>query len=226
MKNKKTIAAFFDFNNTLYNGVVAIDFIFYLVRSGNLRELHLRDILTGPKLLYYYTLDKLNFGERYSINRKIYKNVRGWDSRWVESISGKFFERSGSGKLFNDTIKILNLHKKENHKVIIVTSALKEIINPVKKWTGVDDIIATEINSKNGIYTGKIKKLPVGKNRATLIRKYCNHNNINIVKSFAYSDHHSDIPLLESVGNPVAVNPDRMLIARAVERGWKIMYSN
>ena len=83
--------------------------------------------------------------------------------------------------------------------------------------------MATEIEIKNGIYTGIIKELPIGKNRIKVIRKYCNKYNIDLSKSYAYSDHFSDIPLLESVGNAIATKPDSKLKAYALKKGWKII---
>ena len=219
MKPKK-IAAFFDFDGTLYNGVVAFDFLKFLALN---RILKIREIASLSKLLYYYALDKFSLAERYDTNKKIYQKIIGWNASLLELNSKKFLESRIDKKLFRNIVKILVNHKENGHEVIIVTTALKEIISPIKKLIKIDDIIATEVEIKNGLYTGKIKSLPVGKNRIIIIKEYCKKHNIDIKKSYAYSDHFSDIPLLENIGNPVAVNPDRKLKIYALKKGWGII---
>lgn len=220
MKKNKTIAAFFDFDGTVYNGVVAFDFLIFLVRNN---KFGLNDIMELPALVCYYLMDKFNLIERYELNKRLYQKIKGQDSGLLESMSKEFFKQNVGKKLFPVMVNITQTHKKNGRKVVIVTSALREIVNPVRKWVKIDDIIATEVKVNKGIYTGIIKRLPVGKNRVQIIKKYCRDRNIDIKKSYAYSDHYSDMPLLENIGNPVAVNPDRKLRMNARKKNWKII---
>lgn len=226
MKRRKNVCAFFDFDGTLYRGVVALDFLFFLLRNGEAMTLSLKEILVAPKLIYYFILDKLNLADRYNINKKAYGNLKDRSSEWMETASEKFFWETGYDNFFQETVDMLRMHRKNGHRVVIVTSALLEIIGPVSKKLGVDDIIATEVASRKGIYTGEIRRLPVGSNRAAIVRRYCLTNGIDVAGSYAYSDHHSDIPMLEAVGNPVAVNPDRELKRHSLKKGWKILSAN
>lgn len=219
MKKNKT-AAFFDFDGTLYNGVIAFDFLSFLVKE---HAVGLKEALLLPRLFFYYMLDKLGIADRYALNKRVYGRIKGWDSCSLESSARRFFENGINKKLFPEMLKILNAHKKKRHKVIIVTSALREIVAPVKEWLKIDDVIATEVEANKGIYNGVIKALPVGKNRIEIVKKYCKANSINIKKSYAYSDHYSDIPLLDGIGNPAAANPDRKLRKYAEKKGWKII---
>lgn len=219
MKKNKT-AAFFDFDGTLYNGVIAFDFLSFLVKE---HAVGLKEALLIPRLFFYYMLDKLGVADRYALNKRVYGRIKGWDSCSLGSSSRRFFENGINKKLFPEMLKLLNAHKKKRRKVVIVTSALREIIIPVSRWVKIDDVIATEIGVNNRIYNGVIKSLPVGKNRIEIIRKYCETNGIDMKKSYAYSDHYSDIPLLDGVGNPAAVNPDRKLRKYAEKMGWKII---
>ncbi len=222
---KGNIAAFFDFDGTLYNGVIAFDFLYFRIRE---HTMGLNGALLLPRLFFYYILDKFGITDRYALNKKIYARIKGWNSCSLESSATRFFENGIAKKLFPEKLfpemlKILNAHKKEHHKVIIVTSALREIVSPISRWVKIDDVIATEVGVSNGVYNGVIKALPVGKSRINVIRKYCETNGINMKKSYAYSDHYSDIPLLEGIGNPAAANPDRRLRKYAEKKGWKII---
>ena len=120
-------------------------------------------------------------------------------------------------------VEILKKHKGKNHKVVIVTSALKEIMQPLEHFIKLNEVIATEVETKDGKYTKRILKLPVGKNRAVIVKEYCNAHNIDIKKSYAYSDHYSDVTLLESVGHPVATYPGKKLREYAIKNGWRII---
>ena len=130
MKKGKKVAAFFDFDGTIYNGVVAFDFLKFIF---NKRILKFTEMLSISKLLYYYILDKFNLAERYSINERIYQRIQGWDTVKLENASKKFFVRNIKKKLYLHIVKIIDWHAKKNHRVVIVTSALKEIVEPAKE---------------------------------------------------------------------------------------------
>ena len=219
MKKKQT-AAFFDFDGTIYDGVISFDFLLFAFKN---RLIKLFEIFSLSKFMYYYFLDKTNLAERYTINSKIYQSIKGWNSKELEEASEKFFLNNKGRNLYPEILSIIRWHEKKNHKVVIVTSALKEIVKPAKKYLKVDDILATEVKTKNDIYTGVILEIPIGDNRIKVIRKYCSKHNLDLNKSFAYSDHFSDIPMLESVGNAVVTKPDKRLRKYAIQKGWKII---
>ena len=219
MKKKQT-AAFFDFDGTIYDGVIALDFVKFAFKNNIIK---FSEFLSLSKFLYYYLFDKFNLAERYYINSKLYQLTKGWNSNELEDAAEKFFSNKGHKKIYSNMLSIIKWHKKNNHKIVIVTSALKEIVKPAKKYLEVDDILATEVGIKKGIYTGIIKELPIGHNRIAIVRKYCTKHNLDLSKSYAYSDHFSDIPMLGGVGNAVATEPDRKLRKYATQKGWKII---
>ena len=217
---KKKIAAFFDFDGTIYHGLVAFDIFRFASRK---KIMSFSEMITLSKLSYYYILDKFNLAERVLINERIYRKTKDLDSREFESASQKFFSHIKNERFYPDAVKLINWHAKNNHRIVVVTAAIREIVEPAREWVRIDDILGTELETKKGIYTGKIILLPVGKNRINVIKKYCKKHNIDLNRSYAYSDHFSDIPLLEEIGNAVVTGPDRRLRAHAVKKGWKIM---
>jgi len=218
---KKKIAAFFDFDGTIYPGLVAFDLFMFAFRN---RIMDLSEMIQLSKLSYYYMLDKLNLAERISINKKLYKKIKGLRSKELfESASEKFFSHNKNKKFYADILDSIRWHAKKGHRIVVVTSTIKEIASPARKWVKIDELLATEVETKNGIYTGAVKMLPVGQNRINIIKGYCKKCNIDLSGSYAYSDHFSDIPLLESVGHAVVTGPDRRLRAHAVKKGWKII---
>lgn len=218
---KKNIAAFFDFDGTIYHGLVAFDIFMFAFRN---RIMSFSEMVKLSQLSYYYMLDKLNLADRVSINERMYKKIKGLKSKVLfESASEKYFSYNKNKKFYADILDIIKWHAKKGHRIVVVTSTIKEIVSPARKWIRIDEIIATEVETKNGIYTGTVKILPVGQNRPNVIKDYCKKYDIDLSRSYAYSDHFSDIPLLESIGNAIVTGPDRRLRAYAMKKGWKII---
>ena len=218
---KKNIAAFFDFDGTIYHGLVAFDIFRFAFRNG---LMGFSEMVKLSQLSYYYLLDKLNLADRVSINERLYKKIKGLRSKELfESASEEYFSHNKNKKFYTDIVDIIKWHAKKRHHIVVVTSTIKEIVGPARKWIKIDELLATEVETKNGIYTGAVKILPVRQNRLNIIKDYCKKYDIDLSRSYAYSDHFSDIPLLESIGNAIVTGPDRRLRTHAMKKGWRII---
>src|SRR3989338_5310672 len=131
MSTKKKIGAFFDFDGTLYDGVIAFDFLRFAIKN---KAFKLKEMARLPKFLFFYALDKFKLADRYNVNVMIYKRVKGWNSKILESTSREFLRQKIKRKLVPEILKIFNQHKKDGHIVVIVTSALKDIVMPVTDY--------------------------------------------------------------------------------------------
>lgn len=211
-------AAFFDIDGTLYDGVVSIDFLKYLLRENKLKA---RDMLMVLKFIYYIFLNKLDFIDRLELNRRLYSNIKGWNVESINKIAEEFYKKDASEKFYPEALKILDRHIKNKEVVVAVTSGLINIVNPLKKHLKLDALAGTEVGSNNGRFDGSVRKLRIGKNRAEFVSSYCKLNKIDLKNSYAYSDHYSDLPMLSIVGNAVAVNPDKKLERIAKRNSWK-----
>jgi phosphoserine phosphatase len=86
-----------------------------------------------------------------------------------------------------------------------------------------DDVLCATLQEENGAYTGELSGAPVaGEARARMLASFARRRNVDLSRSYAYADSISDLPMLEAVGNPVAVNPDKRLLAAAEDREWQI----
>ena len=110
-------------------------------------------------------------------------------------------------------------------RVIVVSSSPMEIVAPLCRYLGLEDIIATlpEVG-EDGRYTGEIQFYAYGPGKAEAMREFAATEGISLEESFAYSDSITDLPMLEAVGHPVAVNPDRELRTIAEEKDWQILH--
>jgi phosphoserine phosphatase len=97
------------------------------------------------------------------------------------------------------------------------------VVDPLKPLF--DDIICAEMSIKDGRYTGELLSVPpTGEVRAQALRDYADANDFDLSESVAYADSSSDLPLLDAVGFPVAVNPETRLASLALKRGWLVEY--
>jgi phosphoserine phosphatase len=106
--------------------------------------------------------------------------------------------------------------------VCIVSSSPQEIVDPLARLLQVDQYIATRPRIVDGKNTGELDFYAYGPHKAAAIKALAEDLRLNLEGSFAYSDSATDMPMLEVVGNPVAVNPDKPLRRIAIERDWTI----
>jgi phosphoserine phosphatase len=97
------------------------------------------------------------------------------------------------------------------------------MVRPIAELLGIDDVIATRMVVAEGRYTGEVAYYAAGPTKAAAARALAEERGYDLASSYAYSDSISDVPLLECVGNPTAVNPDRALRRIAIERGWPML---
>jgi HAD superfamily hydrolase (TIGR01490 family) len=115
-------------------------------------------------------------------------------------------------------------HKTNNARVVLLSSALTAICQEMAANLGIDDIICSELEVKNGYLTGRpVGHLCFGDEKAVRLMAYCDKNIYSASDAWYYGDSISDLTALKAVGNPVCVNPDKKLKKEALKRVWKIL---
>lgn len=215
-------AAFFDLDKTIIAKSSMLAF------SKTLRK---NDLLTRRALIqaaYAQVIFQIlgaNEGKMEKIRKVALDLTKGWNHDKVKNIIDETLHDVVVPIIYDDAVELIEKHKADSHMVIIVSSAPVEIVEPIAKHLGVDDFIATKSRlDENGNYTGELEFYSYGSFKPIAVRELANKHNIDLENSFAYSDSITDVPLLECVGNPVAVNPDRELARIAKEKGWPITH--
>jgi phosphoserine phosphatase len=117
----------------------------------------------------------------------------------------------------------MELHRAEGRRIYIVSSSPEEVVRPLARHFGVSGVIATRAEvGPDGRYTGELEFYAYGQQKADAVRAIAERTGLDLQGSYAYSDSITDLPLLQAVGNPVAVNPDKELRRAAEEHGWQI----
>jgi len=115
-------------------------------------------------------------------------------------------------------------HRERGHELLIITATNRFITAPIAAALGVDDLIACEAEIVDGLYTGEPSGIPSYQaGKVTRLYNWLEGRRSSLEGAWFYSDSHNDLPLLELVDHPVAVDPDEILRVRALECGWPVI---
>ena len=124
--------------------------------------------------------------------------------------------------VLREPLELARAHAARGERVLVVSGALQEIGERVATELGFDGALGSLAETDEGRYTGRLERRLLGLAKADALRELAHGEEIDLTASTAYSDSHSDLPFLEAVGEPVAVNPDRELRRVAEQRGWPV----
>ncbi len=119
---------------------------------------------------------------------------------------------------------LLDKHRQQGHEILIITATNRFITEPIARLLDVQELIAVEPEFIDGSYTGKVLGVPsFREGKVIRLNAWLTEKDLTLKNSWFYSDSHNDLPLLEVVDNPVAVDPDEELRLRAIKEGWPII---
>jgi len=120
--------------------------------------------------------------------------------------------------------ELINKHRTQGHRLVVITSTNRFVVEPIVQQLGIDEIICSEPEIQEKRYTGNFLEEPCFREgKITKLQRWLNTQDETMAGAWFYSDSFNDIPLLERVENPVAVDPDNHLKAHAKEAGWQIL---
>jgi len=120
--------------------------------------------------------------------------------------------------------ELLQHHRQEGACLLIITATNRFVTAPIATRLGVDDMLATEPEINNGVYSGEVIDPPCFREgKVKRLKLWLHSHGYNLADSWFYSDSHNDLPLLELVTNPVAVDPDDTLGQHAEQKGWPVI---
>ncbi|HZQ86863.1 MAG TPA: HAD-IB family hydrolase [Acidimicrobiales bacterium] len=149
--------------------------------------------------------------------------TKGWDQNRVRAIVREALEQVVEPIIYAEALELIQQHQAEGRPVFIVSASPEEIVQPLAEYLGVDGAIATQAEvDDEGRYTGGMRRYAYGPLKAEAMEELAAAEGIDLSESYAYSDSVTDAPMLEVVGHPVAVNPDRALLKLARENDWEV----
>jgi fatty acyl-CoA reductase len=210
--------AAFDLENTLIASNVVASYAFLATRRlpPDERLRFAASLLAeGPSLL---SLDRK---DRSDFLRFFYRRYDGAPVDQIDEDATEMFSRLIIGKSFPAAIRRVRAHRAAGHRTVLITGALDFVVRPLTPLF--DDIVAAEMGVVGGAYNGELTDVPpTGESRAQVLMDYAEAHDLDLREAVAYADSASDLPMLEAVGFPVAVNPETRLAALARKRGWLV----
>ena len=214
----KNYIAFFDLDRTITKAI-----------SGNAlaRGAFKKGLITSSSLAHVIYLSlacKLKLKDPLKIIDYMVTWAGGIPEKTMIDLCSEVFHEVLLPSVYTEARSEIKTHKEKNAKVVILSSALTPICQEMSKILGMDDIICSDLEVKNGYLTGRpIGRLCFGEDKMARLKEYCEKNNTIPSDTWYYGDSISDLPVLSSVGKPICVNPDKKLKNAALQRGWKIL---
>ncbi len=211
--------AAFDLENTLIASNVVESYTFLATRRLNTPErirYVLRTLAEAP------SLSALDRRDRGDFLRFFYRRYEDAPVSQIDADSPELLTNLILTKSFPRGIRRVREHRALGHRTILITGALDFAVEGLRPLF--DEIIAAHMTVKpDGTYSGHLSDVPpTGETRAQILADYCSAEGLRLEQSIAYADSTSDLPMLEAVGFPVAVNPETRLAAIARKRGWLV----
>ena len=125
--------------------------------------------------------------------------------------------------IYAEPLRLVEQHHSRGEPVYIVSATLQEIVDAIAADLGFDGALGTVCEVKDGKYTGRAERSLHAEAKAACVRALAEREGYDLAECTAYSDSHTDLPFLETVGHPVVVNPDRALRRIAAERSWPVL---
>lgn len=142
----------------------------------------------------------------------------------LNSLHQQFMQEKIEPIMLPKAEELLQKHKDQGDYLLIITATNRFVTGPIAERLGVDAIIATEPETAEGRYTGKVDGVPCfQEGKVTRLKSWLENSQLSLEDSYFYSDSHNDLPLLELVEHPVAVNPDETLETHANNVLWPVL---
>jgi putative phosphoserine phosphatase/1-acylglycerol-3-phosphate O-acyltransferase len=211
------IGALFDLDQTLLAGFSATSFVRERFVTGRMSPQELGTTFYGA---LSFALGRTGFSALMSATTAAY---RGLAEAMLEEVGDEVFVKHLAGQIYPESRAIVEAHQAAGHTVAIISSATRYQADPLARDMGIAHVLCTELEVKDGVFTGEvIHPTCYGEGKATAARNLAAREGLDLDKSYFYTDSHEDLPLLEAVGRPRPLNPNRQLAQIAKERQWPV----
>jgi HAD superfamily hydrolase (TIGR01490 family) len=176
------------------------------------------------KVAIYSLFYKLNLADPISLLKRVVLWVKDQDEETLQNLVNDVFEKHLKLSVRKEVVEEIEFHRRHGAILVILSSSIPPICKAVAVQLKLDDILCSELEVSNGIFTGQLKgEFCLGEGKVRRIKEYCNKMSLKEEDSYYYGDSIEDYPALKIIGNPVCVSPDKKLKKIALKAGWKII---
>ncbi len=201
-------AAFFDLDKTIIAKSSTLAFSRPFFHSGLLNR---RAVLRSAYAQFVFALAGADEDQTERMRAFITSMCAGWDAQQVRDIVDETLHEIIDPLVYDEAVRLIEEHHAAGREVVIVSASGEELVAPIAAMLGADHMVGTRMVVEDDHYTGEIAYYVYGPAKAVAIRELAQARGYDLAQCYAYSDSVTDVPMLEIVGHPYAVNPDRAL---------------
>ncbi len=213
-------AAFFDLDKTVIAKSSTLAFSKPFFDQGLLNR---RAVLKSSYAQFLFLMSGADHDQMDRMRTYLTDMCTGWDVEQVRSVVGETLHEIVDPLVFAEAANLIADHKLCGRDVVVVSASGEEIVAPIARALGATHAMATRMVVEDGKYTGEVAFYCYGEGKAEAIRELAAREGYALEHCYAYSDSITDVPMLEAVGHPSVVNPDRALRKEAAARSWPVL---
>lgn len=213
-------AAFFDLDKTILATSSALAFTRPFYRGGLIGR---SDVIRSAYAQFIFLASGADHDQMETMRRYMSDLVTGWEVAKVREIVAETIDVIIDPAVYDEAVALIEEHRAAGRDIVIISSSGTEVVEPIGERLGVDVAIGTQLVVEDGRYTGEILFYAYGEGKAQAMRDLAEERGYDLAVSYAYTDSVTDLPMLDIVGHPTAVNPDAELRRVATEQGWPIV---
>jgi HAD superfamily hydrolase (TIGR01490 family) len=213
-------AAFFDLDKTIIAKSSSLAFSKPFQAGGLISR---GAMLRSAYAQFVYLVGGADHDQMEKIRAFMSQLVEGWDVATVREIVADTLHHVVDPIVYDEAVSLIEEHHAAGRDVVIVSTSGTEVVGPIGEMLGADHVVASRLEIRDGKYTGGIEYYAYAKEKARAINRLAEERGYDLTRSYAYSDSVTDVPMLEAVGHPHAVNPDRELRKVAAAQGWPVL---
>jgi putative phosphoserine phosphatase/1-acylglycerol-3-phosphate O-acyltransferase len=211
------VAAFFDLDQTLLAGFSATAFARERLLSGRMSPREMADSFLGA---LSFGVGRTGFSGFMSAATAAY---RGLSERVLEEIGEEVYQKHLATAVYPEARALVHAHQEMGHTVAIVSSATRYQADPFARELGIEHVLCTQLEVDDGTFTGRVvKPTCYGEGKRIAASELARQHDLDMGRSYFYTDSHEDLPLLDAVAHPRPLNPNRRLAQIAKERSWPV----
>jgi HAD superfamily hydrolase (TIGR01490 family) len=221
MSTNGASAAFFDVDGTLVRSNVVTSYFYAVGKLEKGRSKWLRVARAWASVPRWLWLDRV---DRSRFNREFFQVYGGMSHGGIRRLFRDGYEEYFGPRLIASAVERARVHRERGDRLVLLSGSPDFIVRPLAERLGAQDCLCPTLAEDNGLLTGEMKEPALaGSAKAEAAREYAARHGIELSACSAYADSLWDAPLLEVVGEAVAVRPDKALSRLAVERGWEVL---
>ena len=213
-------AAFFDLDKTILATSSALAFARPFYRGGLISRSY---VVRSAYAQFIFLASGADHDQMETMRRYMSDLVTGWDVAKVRDIVAETIDVIIDPAIYDEAVALIEEHRASGRDVVIISSSGTEVVEPIGERLGVDIAVGSQLGIEDGRYTGEILFYAYGEGKAQAMRELAAERGYDLTASSAYTDSITDLPMLNLVGHPTAVNPDADLRRIAAERDWPVL---